>query len=44
MAANINMAIHPAIFPAIPIWLLWLRLPLQLPLIYWAWFYTRSGV
>jgi uncharacterized membrane protein len=32
--ANINMALHP--LPGIPIALLWLRLPLQLPLIYWA--------
>jgi uncharacterized membrane protein len=24
-------------------WLQWLRLPLQLPLIWWAWRHTRSG-
>ncbi len=23
-------------------WLQWLRIPLQVPLIYWAWLYTRS--
>ena len=23
-------------------WLQWLRVPLQLPLIYWAWMYTRG--
>jgi uncharacterized membrane protein len=39
--ANLNMALHPANFPAIPAWTLWLRLPLQLPLIWWAWLYTR---
>jgi uncharacterized membrane protein len=42
MPANINMAVHPGAFPGIPIWVLWLRLPLQLPLIYWAWRYTRG--
>jgi uncharacterized membrane protein len=32
--ANIDMALHP---PAgIPVWALWLRLPLQIPLILWA--------
>jgi uncharacterized membrane protein len=41
MPANLNMALHPNQWPAIPAWLLWLRLPLQLPLIYWAWLYTR---
>jgi uncharacterized membrane protein len=42
MPANINMALHPAAFPGIPVWALWLRLPLQLPLIYWACLYTRN--
>jgi uncharacterized membrane protein len=40
--ANLNMAVHhisPGRKPVNPI-LLWLRLPLQLPLIYWAWLYT----
>jgi uncharacterized membrane protein len=41
MPANINMATHSAEFAAIPAWALWVRLPLQLPLIYWAWSYTR---
>ena len=39
--ANLHMALHPDNWPAIPAWALWLRLPLQLPLIYWAWLYTR---
>jgi len=39
--ANLNMAINHANFPAIPAWALWLRLPLQLPLISWSWLYTR---
>jgi uncharacterized membrane protein len=40
--ANLWMAQHPARFPGMPIWALWLRLPLQLPLIWWAWLYTRA--
>jgi uncharacterized membrane protein len=39
--ANLNMAVHHASFPSTPEWALWLRLPLQLPLIWWAWLYTR---
>ncbi|MFG6666398.1 DoxX family protein [Halomonas sp. HNIBRBA4712] len=31
--ANVHMAIHSAQFPAIPVWLLYLRLPLQAVLI-----------
>lgn len=38
---HINMCLHPDQFPAIPLWAIWLRLPLQLPLIGWAWIYTR---
>jgi uncharacterized membrane protein len=41
MPANINMAAHHADFPSIPAWALWARLPLQIPLIYWAWIYAR---
>jgi uncharacterized membrane protein len=41
MPANIWMAQHPERYPNIPLWAIWLRLPLQLPLIYWAWRYTR---
>ncbi|QMV19248.1 DoxX family membrane protein [Granulicella sp. 5B5] len=39
--ANIYMAIHPELFPQIPGWLLWFRLPLQVPLIWWAYRYTQ---
>ena len=39
--ANLWMAQHPELFPGVPQWALWLRLPLQLPLIWWAWKYTR---
>lgn len=39
--ANLWMAQHPDRFPGIPHWALWLRLPLQLPLILWAWRYAQ---
>jgi uncharacterized membrane protein len=39
--ANLWMVKHPNLFPTVPLWALWLRLPLQLPLIWWAWQYTR---
>ncbi len=41
MPANVYMATHPASFSGIPAWALWLRLPLQLPLIILAWSFTR---
>jgi uncharacterized membrane protein len=42
LPANVWMAQHPDLFPNIPHWALWARLPLQLPLIWWAWKYTRT--
>jgi uncharacterized membrane protein len=39
--ANIQMALDHAQWPHVPEWALWLRVPLQLPLIYWTWRYTR---
>ena len=42
MPANIWMAQHPELYPNIPLWVIWLRLPLQLPLIWWAWKYTHD--
>jgi len=39
--ANLWMAQHPGLFPNIPLWVLCLRLPLQLPLLWWAWQYTK---
>ena len=35
--ANLNMALHPELAPQISSVLLWLRLPLQVVLIWWAW-------
>jgi uncharacterized membrane protein len=43
MPANVWMVQHPELFPGIPLWAMWVRLPLQLPLIWWAWRYTRSA-
>jgi uncharacterized membrane protein len=44
MPANIYMATAHLPAPGImgQSWAQWLRLPLQLPLIYWAWLYTRG--
>ena len=42
MPANIYMVTDHERFPGIPLWIAVLRLPLQLPLIYWAWRYARS--
>jgi len=43
LPANLYMATASQAFPTIPNWIAWLRLPLQLPLIYWAWLYTRGS-
>ncbi len=40
--ANLWMAQHPWLTPGVPVWALWLRVPLQLPLLWWAWVYTRA--
>ncbi len=40
--ANIQMALNPDLFPNINPLLLWLRLPLQPVLMYWAYWSTRS--
>ncbi len=40
--ANVHMALNPGIFPDIPTWVLWVRLPLQGVLIWWAYRYTIS--
>ena len=39
--ANLWMAQHPERFPDVPQWISWLRLPLQLPLLWWAYQYTK---
>ena len=40
--ANIHMALHPELYPTLPTSGLWLRLPLQGVLMWWAYRYTRQ--
>jgi len=40
--ANVHMALNPGVFPGVPDWVLWVRLPLQAVLIGWAYRYTVS--
>jgi uncharacterized membrane protein len=41
--ANIYMAVAHVSFPGLmgESWVQWLRLPLQIPLVLWAWYYTK---
>ncbi len=39
--ANVTMVAEHGRFPQVPLWVAWARLPLQVPLIWWAWRYTR---
>jgi len=39
--ANINMTLHPELYPAFSQTALWIRLPIQALLIAWAYWYTR---
>ena len=41
--ANLTMVTHHHRFPSVPLWAAWARLPLQLPLLWWAWIYTRPA-
>ncbi|MEO7675106.1 MAG: MauE/DoxX family redox-associated membrane protein [Pyrinomonadaceae bacterium] len=41
--ANVHMAMHPEMFPEIPVAALWLRLPLQVLLVLWVFVYTRPA-
>lgn len=38
---HIYMLVHADLFHTVPLWALWLRIPLQFVLIAWAWIYTR---
>ena len=37
------MATYAQRFAPVPRWALWLRVPVQLPLLYWAWVYTHPA-
>ncbi len=39
--ANVYMALHPELFPSIPVWMLIARLPLQVLLLWLIWWSTR---
>lgn len=41
--ANVQMAVHPELYPDYSQTALWVRLPLQLVLIAWAFWFTRPG-
>lgn len=41
--ANIHMAMHPELFPQFHPAALWIRLPLQLVLMAWAYWFTRDA-
>ena len=41
--ANVQMALHPDTFPELSPRALWLRLPLQVVMIAWAFWYTTSN-
>jgi uncharacterized membrane protein len=40
--ANVHMALHPELYPTIPVAGLWLRLPLQGVLVLWVLWYARG--
>ena len=42
--ANIHLVMHPEIFPNIPAWLEYVRLPLQGVLIFWVWTVTDRKI
>jgi uncharacterized membrane protein len=44
MPANVWMVQHPERYPGLPLWALYVRLPLQLLLIWWAWQYTKRDI
>lgn len=39
--ANLHMALNPELFSDVPVWALYVRLPLQVVFIVWAWWATR---
>jgi uncharacterized membrane protein len=39
---HISMVMHAERFPAIPVWVLYARVPFQFVFIAWAWAYTRG--
>jgi uncharacterized membrane protein len=42
LPANLYMAMNPELFPEVSPTALWLRVPMQLPLMAWVWIYARK--
>jgi uncharacterized membrane protein len=40
--ANIHMAVNHHLYPELPMFFHWIRLPLQFVMIAWAWWFTRQ--
>lgn len=43
LPVHVYMVLHPEVLPAVPVWALWLRLPLQLVLVAWALWHAFDG-
>lgn len=43
MPVHIHMVMNPELYPTVPEYVLWLRLPLQAVFIAWAYWYTRRS-
>lgn len=41
--ANVWMAVDPSVWPEVPMWARWARLPIQALLVWWAWVVTRPA-
>lgn len=39
---HIHMIVHAERYANVPLWLLWMRIPLQFAFIAWAWWFTRA--
>jgi uncharacterized membrane protein len=44
MPANVYMVTDHVKFSGLPLWAVWVRLPLQGALVWWAWRYTRAEI
>jgi uncharacterized membrane protein len=44
MPANVYMVTDHVKFSRLPLWAVWVRLPLQGALVWWAWRYTRAEI
>ena len=42
LPANIQMAVDHTQWPTVPAWALWLRVPMQFPMVWWVWRFTQD--